>query len=157
MRTSIKLMLLSPLPLLIILLVCSSTNALQQPRQQAVVVGCGPVGVAASLVLASKHNYDVTLLDSSPSSTSQSQYDPTKAFLYNVNSRGQTLTKMFPSMHETLVERSVVSKGFAGTKITIVPDDPNVAIPISKKKEEKKATLALDTDASNNRQQQQQK
>ena len=57
---------------------------------------------------------------------------------------------MFPSMHETLVERSVASKGFAGTKITIVPDDPNVAIPISKKKEEKKATLALDTDASNN-------
>eukprot|EP00956_Cyclotella_meneghiniana_P042213 scaffold248392_cov40-Cyclotella_meneghiniana.AAC.3 len=155
-------MLLSPLPLLLILLVCSSTNALQQPRQQAVVVGCGPVGVAASLVLcelshhnslsnrASKHKYDVTLLDSSPSSSSQAHYDPTKAFLYNVNSRGQTLTKMFPSMHEKLVERSVVSKGFAGTTITIVPADPKVAIPISKKnEEEKKATSALDTDASN--------
>eukprot|EP00956_Cyclotella_meneghiniana_P024273 scaffold48541_cov63-Cyclotella_meneghiniana.AAC.8 len=144
-------MLLSPLPLLIILLVCGSTNALQQPRQQAVVVGCGPVGVAASLVLASKHNYDVTLLDSSPSSSSQSHYDPTKAFLYNVNSRGQALTKMFPSMHEKLVERSVVSKGFAGTTITIVPADPKVAIPIGKKnKDEKKATSLDDTDASNN-------
>jgi threonine dehydrogenase-like Zn-dependent dehydrogenase len=36
----------------LLLLVCGTSNALQQPRrQQAVVVGGGPVGVAASLVL----------------------------------------------------------------------------------------------------------
>ncbi|KAL7441990.1 hypothetical protein ACHAXM_008194 [Skeletonema potamos] len=117
---------------LFLLLVCGTSSALQQPKQQAVVVGCGPVGVAASLILASKHNFDVTLLESSPESSSQSKYDPTKAFLYNVNGRGQTLTKMFPTMHQKLVERSVASKGFAATKIIIVPADPTTPIPKSK-------------------------
>jgi len=115
-----------------LLLVCGTSSALQQPRQQAVVVGCGPVGVAASLILASKHNFDVTLLESSPESSSQSKYDPTKAFLYNVNGRGQTLTKMFPTMHQKLVERSVTSKGFAATKLIVVPADPAEPIPESK-------------------------
>jgi hypothetical protein len=66
-------------------------------------------GVAASLMLASRHNFDVTLLESSL--ISQSKYDPTKAFLYNVNHRGQKLTKMFPGMHQKLQDRSVASRG----------------------------------------------
>lgn len=105
------------------------TNSLQAPNQRAIVVGAGPVGIAASLVLASKHGYDVTLLESSPETSSQTKYDPTKAFLYNVNARGQTLTKMFPSMHEKLVQRGVESRGFSDATFTIVPADPEKPIP----------------------------
>ena len=102
-----------------------AVNPLQSPT--AIVVGGGPVGIATSLVLASKHGYDVTLLESSISS--QSKYDPTKAFLYNMNARGQALTKMFPGMHDKLVQRGVESRGFSDTTFTIVPADPNVPIP----------------------------
>ena len=97
----------------------------------AIVVGGGPVGLAAALTLASKHNYNVTLLETATASSDQRQYDPTKAFLYNVNSRGQVLTRQFPDMHKKLVERSVPSGGF-GTAIggiTIVPADPNEEVP----------------------------
>lgn len=106
-----------------------TVKPLQSPNPRAIVVGAGPVGIAASLVLATNHGYDVTLLESSPESSLQTKYDPTKAFLYNVNARGQTLTKMFPSMHEKLVQRGVESRGFADSTITIVPSDPEVPIP----------------------------
>mmetsp|Transcript_25762 Transcript_25762/g.54198 ORF Transcript_25762/g.54198 Transcript_25762/m.54198 type:complete len:625 (-) Transcript_25762:247-2121(-) len=108
-------------------------NALSNPsptaRKHAVVVGAGPVGLAAALVLSAKHDYDVTLLESSSASTSQSHYDPTKAFLYLVNARGRTLTEMFPSMQRTLEERGVRSGSFADTKINVVPSDPTEEIP----------------------------
>eukprot|EP00580_Thalassiosira_gravida_P007477 CAMPEP_0201635820 /NCGR_PEP_ID=MMETSP0493-20130528/8207_1 /ASSEMBLY_ACC=CAM_ASM_000838 /TAXON_ID=420259 /ORGANISM="Thalassiosira gravida, Strain GMp14c1" /LENGTH=586 /DNA_ID=CAMNT_0048107831 /DNA_START=109 /DNA_END=1869 /DNA_ORIENTATION=+ len=94
-----------------------------------VVVGAGPAGIAAALTLASHHNYTVTLLESSPASSAQTEYDPTKAFLYNVNGRGQTLTCQFPNMQQKLVERSVPSGGFGGFKLTIVPGDPNEELP----------------------------
>ena len=107
-----------------------------------------------ALSSASKHNFDVTLVESSPESSSQSNYDPTKAFLYNVNRRGQILTNMFPGMKKKMVERSVLSKGFGATTITIVPADPSVPIPESKEnmrgttKEEK--TSSNDNDNNNN-------
>ncbi|KAL7479473.1 hypothetical protein ACHAW6_005199 [Cyclotella cf. meneghiniana] len=109
--------------------------SLQPPVPRAIVVGAGPVGIAASLILASRHGYDVTLLESSPETSIQTKYDPTKAFLYNVNARGQTLTKMFPNMHDKLVQRSVESKGFADATITVVPADPKAPIPKSSKLE----------------------
>ena len=92
------------------------------------------MGIAAALTLASNHNYNVTLLETAPESSDQRQYDPTKAFLYNVNSRGQALTRQFPDMHKKLVERSVPSGGF-GTAIggiIIVPADPNEEVPLPK-------------------------
>ncbi|KAL7554468.1 hypothetical protein ACHAWF_017924 [Thalassiosira exigua] len=99
--------------------------------RRAVVVGAGPVGIAAALTLASSpHNCSVTLLESSPASSAQTEYDPTKAFLYNVNLRGQAFTKQFPRLHEGLVERSVPSGGFGGSQLTIVPADPEVEIPL---------------------------
>lgn len=108
----------------------SPATATASTKKKAVVVGAGPVGIAAALTLASApHNYDVCLLESSPQSTSQEKYDPTKAFLYNVNLRGQALTKQFPSMQRKLVERGVESGGFGGVALTIVPADPNVPIP----------------------------
>lgn len=62
-----------------------------------------------------------------------STHKTAKAFLYNVNGRGQTLTKQFPNMQQKLEERSVPSSGFGDTTITIVPADPNVEIPSKKK------------------------
>jgi kynurenine 3-monooxygenase len=118
---------------------------------QAIVVGAGPVGMAASLILATRHGYDVTLLESSPESSSQAKYDPTKAFLYNVNARGQTLTKMFPSMHDKLVARGVESRGFSDATFTIVPADPNVPIP-QKQKMDKSFELKEDDDKENKKQ-----
>lgn len=57
-------------------------------------------------------------------------YDPTKAYLYLVNGRGQVWTKRFPDVQKLLVERgsSVGQSGGMGN-LTIVPADKNVEIP----------------------------
>ena len=53
------------------------------------VVGGGPVGLAAALTLSRPpHNCQVTVLEKSNEATSQSTYDPTRAYLYNINPRG---------------------------------------------------------------------
>jgi kynurenine 3-monooxygenase len=135
--------------LLSAILMPHTANSLSNP--QAIVVGAGPVGMAASLILASRHGYDVTLLESSPESSSQTKYDPTKAFLYNVNARGQTLTKMFPNMHEKLVARGVESRGFSDATFTIVPADPNVPIPQKKKMDKSFELKQDDHDDSTNK------
>lgn len=121
--------LLKTLHVLCLFLQIMYASALQAPNPKAIVVGAGPVGIATSLLLANKHGYDVTLLEASPETSSQTKYDPTKAFLYNVNARGQTLTKMFPNMHEKLVARGVESRGFSDATFTIVPADPGKPIP----------------------------
>ena len=122
---------------------CSSSvtvaNALSlsaaAPKPKAIVVGAGPVGVTTALTLSSApHNYDVALLESAPEVSSQ--YDPSKAFLYNVNLRGQALTSKFPSMQAKLADRGVPSAGFGGVALTVVPADPNKPLP---KKEDKVA------------------
>ena len=107
-----------------------ATDTTTSNKEKAIVVGAGPVGIAAALTLAtSPHGYDVTLLESSPVTSSQEKYDPTKAFLYNVNGRGQVLTRKFDSMQRKLVERGVESGGFGGVALTVVPADPDVPIP----------------------------
>lgn len=89
------------------------------------VVGGGPVGLASAITLSNApHFYDVVVLEQSEKA---SGYDPTKAFLYLVNARGQEWTKRFPSVQEKLVERGSVSHGF-GNWVT-VPADPNEAVP----------------------------
>ena len=115
----------------------ATSNALSlsaaTPKPKAIVVGAGPVGVAAALTLSSSpHNYDVTLLESAPEISSQ--YDPSKAFLYNVNLRGQALTSKFPRMQKKLEERGVPSGGFGGVDLMIVPADPNTPLPKKKDK-----------------------
>ena len=59
-------------------IICTHTHALTltPPQQHAVIVGGGPVGIAAALTLASHHNYTVTLLEESPAGSSQTKYDP---------------------------------------------------------------------------------
>jgi len=101
----------------------SSTN-----RKHAVIVGGGPVGLATAITLSNPpHSYDVTILEQQ---ASVEQYDPTKAYLYNVNPRGQKWMKEYsPSALEKLKERGSLG---SMSRITIVPADPNTPIPARK-------------------------
>ena len=96
-------------------------------KKQAVVVGGGPVGLATALTLSNPpHSYDVTIVEQA----SVEQYDPTKAYLYNVNPRGQVWMKEnFPSALKKLQDRG--SQG-SMSRITIVPADPEKPIPTRK-------------------------
>lgn len=77
-------------------------------KEKAVVVGGGPIGLASAITLA-KQGYDVSVFEST-SSEDMRKFDPSRAFMYNINSRGQTFTKMYPQLiHEKLVERSIAS------------------------------------------------
>ena len=94
-------------------------------RRKAVVVGGGPVGLASALTLSNApHFYDVTLVEQSAET---SGYDPTKAYLYLVNPRGQVWTKRFPRVQELLEERGSLNTGMGN--FVVVPADPSVPIP----------------------------
>ena len=94
-------------------------------RLKAVVVGGGPVGLATALTLSNApHYYDVTLVEQSADT---SGYDPTKAYLYLVNPRGQVWTKRFPRVQELLEERGSVNTGMGN--FVVVPADPSQPIP----------------------------
>lgn len=102
----------------------SSEVPTPKTAKQAVIVGGGPVGLATAISLSNPpHSYDVTILEQA----SQEQYDPTKAYLYNVNTRGQVWMKeSFPSVLKKLQDKG--SQG-SMSRITIVPADPEQAIP----------------------------
>lgn len=82
------------------------------------------MGLATALTLSNlPHCYDVVVLEQA----SVEQYDPTKAYLYNVNARGQKwMRENFPSALQKLQERGSVG---SMSKITIVPADPEKPIP----------------------------
>jgi len=66
-----------------------ASNDAETQQRHCVVVGGGPVGLAASLTLSNPpHSYRVTLLEKSQGATSVQTYDPTRAYLYLVNPRG---------------------------------------------------------------------
>jgi kynurenine 3-monooxygenase len=89
--------------------------------RRAVVIGGGPAGLSAALVLAKHHGFNVTLLEAA-SETDIASYDRSRAYLYNVNPRGQVLTKRFPFLQNGLKDRGVGVTQFA--RLT-VPADPN--------------------------------
>lgn len=91
-----------------------------------IVVGGGPVGLATSLLLANQ-GHDVKLFDAATDEQIKT-YDPARAYLYNINGRGQVFTKMFPSVHQRLLERSVPS---TDTGFFFAPADPekNISFP----------------------------
>jgi kynurenine 3-monooxygenase len=88
----------------------------------AVIVGAGPSGLATALVLAKRHGYQVTILESQKRTD---VYDPTKAYPFLIRERGQKLTKLFPD-----VQADLESKGIETAKsatIISIPADPNEA------------------------------
>ena len=118
-----------PLVLLICLLVHDGSHAfsISGDSKNAIIVGGGPVGLATALTLSNApHFYNVTLLEQTGGTGA---YDPTKAYMYNINSRGQEWTREFPAVQALLTERGS-SSGMSG--IVIVPADPNEPIPPEK-------------------------
>lgn len=87
-------------------------------KNEAIVVGGGPVGLSAALVLAN-HGYDVNVFEASPTEEIKT-FNPALAYLYNINGRGQVFTKMFPSIHKRLLEKSVAS---TDTRFFVAPAD----------------------------------
>jgi len=95
--------------------------------EKAVVVGGGPVGLASAIMLANR-GYDVSVFEATSSEEIRT-FNPALAYLYNVNGRGQVLTKMFPNIHEKLVKRSVAS---SKTGFMMAPADVTKEITYSK-------------------------
>ena len=86
----------------------SSSSALATPNEKAIVIGGGPVGLATALTLADEpHCFDVTLFEAA----TPTAYDPTKAYLYNVNERGLRFTKRYDFLQKRLEAQGVASKG----------------------------------------------
>jgi len=105
----------------------ADSNGSQRPS--AIVVGGGPVGLATALMLATEpHGYDVTVYESTSVTALSNTYDPTKAFLYNVNGRGQTFTKggFSESLQQKLVSTGISSED---TLFLRVPGDLSAPLP----------------------------
>ena len=103
-----------------------STGVSAKQSADVVVVGGGPVGLATALTLSHPpHNCHVCIVESN---AMVNYYDPTKAFLYNVNQRGQRLTKKFPRLHKKLIDSSIESRGMM-SNFMVVPGDPNLPLP----------------------------
>jgi len=104
----------------------------QSKPKTAIVVGCGPAGIATALILVRHHNYKkVTILESNTQSDISS-YQRSKAYFYNLNERGQTLTKLFPNLQRSIEEKGV---GISKFEIVLVPADPEqlyTGIPTSR-------------------------
>jgi len=74
-------------------------------RQKAIVVGGGPVGFASAIMLANE-GFDVSVFEASQREQMKT-YNPVLAYVYGISSKGQWFTKMFPNIHEKLLERSL--------------------------------------------------
>ena len=93
------------------------------------VVGGGPVGLAAALTLSRPpHRYDVTLLEQSPGSVGT--YNPARSYLYNVNARGLEWFQDHPRALQKLQQRGVAQTGFAN--MVTIPADPEKPIQLPK-------------------------
>jgi kynurenine 3-monooxygenase len=103
---------LSLLVFLVLFRICESMKS-------AIVVGAGPAGIATALVLARRHGYQVTILESAERTD---VYDPTKAYPFLIRARGQKLTKLFPNVQQALEEQGIATEG--ATELVSIPADP---------------------------------
>eukprot|EP00307_Rebecca_sp_RCC1486_P011787 CAMPEP_0119434260 /NCGR_PEP_ID=MMETSP1335-20130426/50581_1 /TAXON_ID=259385 /ORGANISM="Chrysoculter rhomboideus, Strain RCC1486" /LENGTH=651 /DNA_ID=CAMNT_0007460115 /DNA_START=6 /DNA_END=1961 /DNA_ORIENTATION=+ len=101
--------------LVAIALVAGRAGALA--RYDAVVIGAGPTGLAAALKLRNR-GARVALVEKS---RNPAAFDPERAFLYNVDGRGQSVLDSL-GLLPTLIDSSVSQEAF---KISIVKDDPD--------------------------------
>ena len=108
-----------------------SMKAHQEPivdknhSRRAVVVGGGPAGLAAAITLASEpHAYKVTVIETFPEDATRT-YDASKAYLYNLNPRGQKFTRSerFSRIQELVEEKSVSQVGLRFKSFTLIPGD----------------------------------
>lgn len=107
-------------------MISSSGGRAPTSTKECVIVGGGPVGLAAALTLSNHpHYYNVTLIEKA---TDASRYDPTRAYLYNVNPRGLVWFDRFPEARRELEARSTPSGGPGGTRICYIPADPKTPI-----------------------------
>ena len=74
-------------------------------RQKAIVVGGGPVGFASAIMLANE-GFDVSVFEASQKEQMKT-YNPVLAYVYGFSSKGLWFTKMFPNIHEKLLERAL--------------------------------------------------
>ena len=106
-----------------------SSNNNNNKNRQCVVVGGGPVGLAAALTLSRPpHQYDVTLLEQSASGVGK--YNPARAYLYNVNSRGLEWFTQHDRALQKLQQHGVAQTGLG--LFVVVPADPKVPINLPK-------------------------
>jgi kynurenine 3-monooxygenase len=98
------------------------TLSLAAPVKTAIIVGAGPSGLATALVLAKRHGYQVTIIESQERTD---VYDPTKAYPFLIRERGQKLTKLFPDVQADLESKGILTAESA--RIISIPADPNEA------------------------------
>ena len=105
-----------------------------------VVVGGGPIGLATAITLSRPpHSCQVTVLERQVGN-GQAKYDPTRSYLYNVNSRGllwfdrhnnnttaNNTNRIDPLFLRLMQRGSAPSQGMGN--IMTVPADPSVPLP----------------------------
>jgi len=112
----------------------TSTATTPHPKSSktAIIVGCGPAGLATALILARNHNYHkITVIESS-SQEDISSYERTKAYFYNVNERGQIFTKLFPKLQGSIEENGVAITKFEQLSVPGDPKEVYTGVPFSR-------------------------
>ena len=95
-------------------------------NQPVIVVGGGPVGLATALTLSQRHGCTVTVLERSPVPTTQ--FDPARAYQYNINERGYQWVDQFPEIRDRIRQLGSSPPPNSMGTIVYVPADPNEPI-----------------------------
>ena len=82
-------------------------------QEKVVIIGGGPAGLGAALMLAKRGWTDITVLEKRPSAN---YYEPDKSFSYQIDGRGQKLTDLL-GLTTKLADLSVPSTDFYFTLI----------------------------------------
>jgi len=106
----------------------SNSLVLNGNKKKAVIVGGGPAGLASALVISDLEEFDeVTILEAD----SKSSYDPSRAYFYNINKRGQRFTDKF---NIDLSRKGVGITDFARQTIPADPDIVFDGVPFSRER-----------------------